>query len=212
MEKIILLTLEHLGLSTIGVLFGIAVGLPLGIMITRRRKLAGLVVGTTEMLQTIPSLAMLALLMMWLGLGNSTLIIALFLYSLLPIVRNTYTGLVNVDTGLIEAGRGMGMTRLQVLRLVQLPLALPVILAGIRVALITAIGVATIGTLIGAGGLGELIWLGMKNIETSKGVNMLFSGAIPAALLAIACELGLERLEKALTPRGLRVSPESMKN
>ncbi len=206
MERILLLTIEHMQLSIMGVILGAAIGLPLGVVIARTPRLATAVLSVTEVLQTIPSIALLALLMMVFGLGNTTLIAALILYSLLPIVRNSYTALTGVDPGLIEAGRGMGMTRLQLLRQVQLPLALPVILAGIRVALVTAIGIATLGTFIGAGGLGGMIWMGMKNIETSRGVNTLLSGAIPAALLAILAEAAMAKFESAVTPRGLKSS------
>lgn len=206
MERTLVLTIEHLQLSITGVALGALIGLPLGIAISRVPRLASPVMGITEVLQTIPSLAMLALVMMVFGLGDTTLVVALVLYSLLPIVRNSYTALTRVDAGLTEAGLGMGMTRLQLLRQVQLPLALPIILAGIRVALVTAIGIATLGTLIGSGGLGDLIWMGMRNIETQKGVSMIVSGAVPAALLAIICELAMGRFEDAMTPRGLKVS------
>ncbi|MDI6709979.1 MAG: ABC transporter permease [Thermoanaerobacterales bacterium] len=202
MDNILLLTIEHLELSAVGVLLAMAVGIPLGIIITRYRLAAGITMAVTDILQTVPALAMLALLMMVFGLGDTTLVISLVLYSLLPIVRNTYAGILGIDKGLVEAGRGMGMTRLQLLRLVQLPIALPVILAGIRVALVTAIGIATIGVLIGAGGLGSPIWRGIQQTDAV----LILSGAVPAALLAIVCDVGLERLERAMTPRGLRAT------
>jgi osmoprotectant transport system permease protein len=205
-ERILALSLEHMQLSVIAVVLATAIGLPLGIITSRIRWLASLVMNITEVLQTIPSLAMLAFIMMLFGLGNTTLVIALVLYSLLPIVRNSYTAITRVDQGLIEAGIGMGMTRLQLLRQVQLPLALPVILAGVRVALVTAIGIATLGVLIGSGGLGGLIWMGMRNVETQKGVNMILSGAIPAALLAILCEVIVGKFENAVTPRRLKIT------
>jgi len=201
LDSILILTLEHLELSVIGVLLAMAVGIPLGIIITRCRPAAGFTMAVTDILQTVPALAMLALLMMVFGLGDTTLVLSLVLYSLLPIVRNTYTGIVGIDRGLIEAGRGMGMTKLQLLWLVQLPLALPVILAGIRVALVTAVGIATIGVLIGAGGLGAPIWRGIQQADAV----LILSGAVPAALLAIVLDVGLERLERAVTPRGLRI-------
>lgn len=200
MGQILQLTLEHLWLSTAGVLVAGLVGVPLGILLVRARALAGPVMSLVDVLQTIPSLAMLALVMFFLGLGNNSLIAALFVYALLPILRNTYTGLAGVSPDLLEAGKGMGMTGWQLLRQVQLPIALPIILAGFRVAMVTAIGIATIGTLIGAGGLGEPIWRGIQLANTL----MIMTGAVPAALLAIIADVLLGGLEKALVPRGLR--------
>ncbi|MDK2889367.1 MAG: osmoprotectant transport system permease protein [Thermoanaerobacter sp.] len=200
MGQILQLTLEHLWLSTAGVLVAGLVGVPLGILLVRARALAGPVMSLVDVLQTIPSLAMLALVMFFLGLGNNSLIAALFVYALLPILRNTYTGLAGVSPDLLEAGKGMGMTGWQLLRQVQLPIALPIILAGFRVAMVTAIGIATIGTLIGAGGLGEPIWRGIQLANTL----MIMTGAVPAALLAIITDVLLGGLEKALVPRGLR--------
>ena len=200
MGQILQLTLEHLWLSTAGVLVAGLVGVPLGILLVRARALAGPVMSLVDVLQTIPSLAMLALVMFFLGLGNNSLIAALFVYALLPILRNTYTGLAGVSPDLLEAGKGMGMTGWQLLRQVQLPIALPIILAGFRVAMVTAIGIATIGTLIGDGGLGEPIWRGIQLANTL----MIMTGAVPAALLAIITDVLLGGLEKALVPRGLR--------
>ncbi len=199
MERVFLLTVEHLQLSLMGVLIALLVAIPLGIFIYRYKGFAGVVLSLTDVIQTIPSLAMLALLMLVFGLGNTTVIAALVLYSLLPIVRNTYTGLNNVSPSLIEAGRGMGMTRFQRLRYVELPLALPVIMAGIRVATVTAIGIATIGVLIGGGGLGVLIWRGIQNTDT----QMILMGSIPAALLAILADFLLGKIEKRLIPKGM---------
>lgn len=200
MDRVLALSWQHLSLSVIGVALAAAGGIPLGILLTRYRWLAKPVMAATEVIQTIPSLAMLALLMMLFGLGDTTLVVSLFLYSLLPIVRNTYTGLLGVEPGLLEAGKGMGMTRSQLIWLVQVPIALPVILAGLRVALVTAIGIATIGVLIGAGGLGTLIWRGIQ----TRNNTMVLMGAVPAALLAILTDAGLALLEQALVPRGLK--------
>ncbi len=202
MSDILTLTVEHLVLSAAGVGLALLIGIPLAILITRYRTVAGITMAVTDVLQTIPSMALLAALMIYLGLGNQTLVATLMIYSLLPIVRNTYTGIVSIDKGLIEAGKGMGMTRWQLLRMVQIPIALPVIMAGVRVAMVTAIGIATLGVLIGGGGLGAPIWRGMQIVDSS----MILSGAIPAALIAILCEFGLAKLEKAVTPRGMRVS------
>lgn len=201
MSTVLELTLNHLWLSAAGVLFAGIIGVPLGIVLTWARRFAGPVLAVIDTLQTIPSLAMLALVMFFLGLGNSSLIAALVVYALLPVVRNTYTGLAGVSPGLLEAGKGMGMTRLQLLWKVQLPIAMPVILTGFRVAMITSIGIATIGTLIGAEGLGDPIWRGIQLVDTA----MILSGAIPAALLAVIADILLGILEKSVVPRGLRV-------
>lgn len=201
MENIWILTIEHLELTAMGVVLAILIGVPLGYFITRSRWAAQVVMGVIDIVQTIPALAMLALLMLWIGLGDAPLIVALLLYSLLPIVRNSYIGLVNIDPAIIEAGKGMGMTKWQLLHMVQLPLALPVIMSGIRVAMVTAIGIAAIGVLIGSGGLGAPIWRGMQQMNTT----MILSGAIPAALLAILTEWVLGKLERKLIPKGVKV-------
>jgi len=195
------LSIEHLWLSAAGALIAGIVGVPLGVILLRVRALVGPVMAVVDVLQTIPSLAMLAIVMFFLGLGNSSLIAVLFVYALLPVLRNTYTGLAGASPDLLEAGKGMGMTRWQLLWQVQLPIALPVILAGFRVAMVTAIGIATIGTLIGAGGLGEPIWRGIQLRDTP----MILAGAIPAALLAIIADILLGILEKSMVPRGLPV-------
>ena len=200
MSPVLGLTVEHLWLSAAGVLLAGLLGVPLGILISKVRRLAGPVIAIVDILQTIPSLAMLALVMFFLGLGNSSLVVALMVYALLPVLRNTFTGLAGVGADLMEAGKGMGMTGMQLLWRVQFPIALPVILAGFRVAMVTCIGIATIGTLIGAGGLGAPIWRGIQLADTS----MILAGAIPAALLAVITDFLLGRLEKFMIPRGLR--------
>lgn len=200
MHNIWLLTLQHLELCALGVGLAMLIGVPLGYIITRHRGAAQIVMGLTDIIQTIPALALLALLMIWIGLGDEPLVLALLLYSLLPIVRNTYTGIISIDSSMIEAGRGMGMTRFQLLRMVQIPVALPLIMSGIRVAMVTAIGIAAIGVMIGSGGLGAPIWRGMQQMDNT----MILSGAIPAALLAILTEALLTKFEKTVTPRGLR--------
>ena len=194
MNKILDATIEHLQISATGVLIAILIGISLGIILTRYKPIAGFVMSLTDIIQTIPTLALLSLLMMIFGLGETTVIVGLFLYSLLPIVRNTYVGILNVDRGLLEAGRGMGMTKAQLLFKVELPIALPIIISGVRVALVTALGIATIGVLIGAGGLGGLIWRGIQMAN----VKMILSGAIPVSLLAIGIDLLLILMENKL--------------
>jgi len=151
-------------------------------------------------MQTVPALALTGFVMLLTGLTRSTGIIVLFLYSLMPIIRSTYTGITGVDPALIEAARGMGMTRWQVLRMVQVPLAVSVILVGFRVAMVIAIGTASIMSLAGAGGLGQMIFAGIDRVQD----KMILAGALPAVLLAVAAELGIGALEKRLIPRGLR--------
>ncbi|MTI80990.1 MAG: ABC transporter permease [Firmicutes bacterium] len=205
MSEILTLTTQHLWLSAAGVLIAGAIAVPLGILITRFQNLAGIIMSAIDVLQTIPSLAMLAIALFIFGLGDGSLITALVIYSLLPILRNTYVGIKGVDPSLIEAGRGMGMTNLQLLFQVELPIALPIILSGFRVAMVTAIGIATIGTLIGAGGLGGPIWRGIQLADNA----MILSAAIPAAALAILSDVILGALEKSLVPKGLKAREQS---
>ncbi len=195
MSEIMSRTLQHLLLSFMAVGSAALIGIPAGLLITRYKKLAWGVLAFTEMVQTIPSLALLAILMMIFGLGDTTLILALFLYSLLPVVRNTYTGIMSVDKGVLEAANGMGMTSFQILGKIKLPLALPMILSGLRIALVTALGVATIGVLIGAGGLGGYIYRG---VQMGGDLNLIAKGAIPVSLLAIGLDLGLQKMEKRM--------------
>lgn len=145
---------RHFLMSVYGVLFAAVVGVPVGILIAHYRRLSAWVFAVTNVIQTIPALAMLAVLMLVMGLGANTVIISLFLYSLLPIIRNTYTGIVSIEHAYLESGKAMGMTKFQVLRMVELPLALSVIMAGLRTALVIAIGITAIGTFVGAGGSG----------------------------------------------------------
>ncbi|MRN56874.1 ABC transporter permease [Paenibacillus monticola] len=191
----------HIQLVFLSMLFAVIVGIVLGIMITRIAPLKGVTLGTVGILQTIPSLAMLGFMIPLFGIGMKTAVVALFLYSLLPIVRNTYTGITDVDKSIVEAARGMGMKSWQILFRVQLPLALSVIMAGIRTAAVINVGTATLAAFIGAGGLGEFIFLGIqRNIDA-----LILLGAIPAALLALVLDYLLGLLEKVTTPKGLKV-------
>jgi len=199
-QRIFLLTIQHLYISLIAVVMGVAVAVPLGILLTRWQRLANPVIGVANVLQTIPSIALLAFMIPLLGIGKVPAIAALFLYSLLPILRNTYTGIKGVDQGVLEAGRGMGMTDLQLLYMVELPLATAVIMAGIRTATVITIGTATLAAVIGGRGLGELIFAGINMVNN----NLVLAGAIPAALLAIIIDALMEILEKYAVPRGLR--------
>lgn len=189
--KILDQLLQHIGLTFISLLIAVFIGLPLGIFIARRRKLAGPVLGVTGILQTIPSIALLGFMIPLLGIGPKPAIVALFLYALLPIVRNTFTGITEVDAVVTDSAKGMGMSYWQILRKVELPLAMPVILAGIRTATVINVGVATLASYIGAGGLGEFIFGGIALNNT----NMILAGAIPAALLAILFDFILSKVQ-----------------
>jgi osmoprotectant transport system permease protein len=196
--QIFQLTLEHLWLVGISMLLAVAIGLPLGILLTRRRALSKPIIGVANIVQTIPSLALFGFLLPapWLGERADRLAItALTLYALLPVIRNTYTGILGVDPSVREAARGMGMTDAQVLLQVELPLALGVILAGVRVATVITVGVATIAAAIGAGGLGEFIFRGVAMVDN----RVILAGAIPAALLALLMDLLLGLVERKLT-------------
>jgi len=194
------LTFEHLWLTVCAMLLAAVIGLPLGVLLSRRPGLAHPVIGFTNIVQTIPSLALFGLLLPvpWLGENAARLaIIALTGYALLPLVRNTYAGIRSVDPQLIDVSRAMGMTSWQRLVKVEFPLAASVILAGLRTATVTCVGVATIAAAIGAGGLGELIFRGVASVDNS----LVLAGAIPAALLALTADALLGLLEKKLAVR-----------
>lgn len=193
--------LEHIYLSFVAVAVGVAIALPTGILIARYRKYAEPIIGVTAVFQTIPSLALFGFLVPILGIGSPTALIALIIYALLPILRNTYTGITGVDSSIIEAGRGMGMTRTQILRQIELPLALPFIMAGIRTATVLTVGIATLATFVGAGGLGDIIYRGLQSYNNS----LVLAGALPVALLAIGFDLVLKWIEKRATPKGLKL-------
>ena len=190
--------LRHLEISLLGVLLGCVVGIGLGALLRKCPRTASVAMGIVDVIQTVPTMAMLSMLMIVFGLNDTTVVITIFLYALFPILRNTYTGITGVDRGVVRAARGIGMKEGQILCKVELPLALPVILSGVRLAFVTALGVATTGVLIGAGGLGMLIWRGIQTRNTV----MMLSGAIPVSLLAILTDTLLTALEKRLSRRG----------
>jgi osmoprotectant transport system permease protein len=197
--EMLALTLEHLWLVGASILIAMLVGIPLGILITRWPKLNKPVLGGANVIQTIPSLALFGFLLPapWIGARADRLaILALTLYALLPLIRNTYTGIKGVDRAVVEAARGMGMTDRQILFHVELPLAMGVIIAGVRVAAVITIGLATIAAAIGAGGLGEFIFRGLAMVNN----QVILAGAIPAALMALLADTGLGWLEKRLAP------------
>lgn len=190
-------TLEHLFMVSIAIATATLIGIPLGILITRKTHLRQPILGIANILQTIPSLALFGLLIpvpVIGGIGVVPAIFALTLYSFLPIIRNTYTGITGVDPAIREAGRGMGMTDRQLLVQVEIPLAMGVILAGVRVATVISIGIATIAAAIGAGGLGVFIFRGISVVNN----QLILAGAVPAAFIALLADLGIGLLEKKL--------------
>jgi osmoprotectant transport system permease protein len=191
-DKLAVQTLQHIGLTFISLFIAVLIGLPLGIFIARKKQLSGSVLGVAGILQTIPSIALLGFMIPILGIGAKPAIVALLLYALLPIIRNTYTGITGVDAAVKEAAVAMGMSKWQILFKVELPLAMPVILAGIRTATVINVGVATLASYIAAGGLGEFIFGGISLNNT----NMILAGAIPAALLAIIFDFLLSLIQK----------------
>jgi osmoprotectant transport system permease protein len=202
-QQVVELTLEHITLAGVSTLIAAAVGIPLGILITRIPNLSKPVLGSANVIQTIPSLALFGFLIPapWIGDRASRLaILALALYCLLPLIRNTYAGIRNVDPTIVEAGRAMGLTDRQLLFQVELPLASGVIVAGIRLAVVLSIGLATIAAAIGAGGLGEFIFRGLAMVNN----QVILAGAVPAALLALAADSLLGLLERRLNSLHLK--------
>jgi len=198
-DEILQATLEHIWLVGITMVIAVAIAVPLGILVARRPWLSKPIVGAANIAETIPSLALLGILLPvpWLGERADRLAIAaLTLYALLPVIRNTAAGIAGIDPAVREAARGMGMTERQILWQVELPLSLSTILAGIRVATVLTIGVATIAAAVGAGGLGEYIFRGLAMVNNS----LILAGAIPAALLALGADFLLSVLERRLSP------------
>jgi osmoprotectant transport system permease protein len=193
-------TRQHLWMVGVSTLIAVLIGIPLGVMITRWPALNKPVLGIANIIQTVPSLALFGFLLPvpWIGARAERLaILALTLYALLPLIRNTYAGIKGVDRSVVEAGRGMGMTDRQLLFQVELPLALGVIIAGVRVATVISVGLATIAAAIGAGGLGQYIFRGISMVNN----QVILAGAIPAAALALFCDMSLGWLEKRLGSR-----------
>ena len=199
-SQVIELTLEHLWLVGLSTLFATAIGIPLGILIAHWPRFNIPVLAGANIIQTVPSLALFGFLLPvpWLGARADRLaILALTLYALLPIIRNTYTGIRGVDPAVTEAARGMGMTESQLLFQVELPLALSVILSGVRTAIVISVGLATIAAAIGAGGLGEFIFRGLAMVDN----RVILAGAVPAALLALLADFSVGWLERRLQSR-----------
>ncbi|CAM4056199.1 ABC transporter permease [Lederbergia lenta] len=203
-NDLLMKTWEHLYISIAALILGIIVAIPLGILLARLPKIAGFVMGVAGVIQTFPSLAILAFFIPLLGIGKIPAIFALFLYSVLPILRNTYTGVKGVDEKLLEAGRGMGMTSLERIFNVEIPLAIPVIMAGVRLSSVYLIGWATLASFIGGGGLGDFIFDGLNLFQT----DLVIAGAVPVTILALITDFLLGRLEYRSTPKGIRKQNE----
>lgn len=189
--------IRHFLISVYGVLFAAIIGVPIGIMIAKRRTLASWVVRVSNIIQTVPHLAMVSMLMFAFGLGVNVVIITVFLYSLLPIIKNTYTGMTQVDRNALDVGKGMGMTAWQRLYMIEFPLAISVIMAGVRNALVVAIGITAIGTFVGAGGLGDII---VRGTNATDGAAIILAGALPTALMSILTDWLLGLIEHQLDP------------
>ncbi|EJE13907.1 MULTISPECIES: ABC transporter permease [Staphylococcus] len=195
-------TFEHLYISVVALLLAMIVAIPLGILLSKREKLSKISLTVAGILQTIPTLAILALMIPLFGVGKTTAIIALFIYVLLPILNNTIVGVQNIDSNVKEAGRSMGMTNFQLMKDVELPLALPMILSGIRLSSVYVISWAALASYVGAGGLGDLIFNGLALYEPM----MIIVGTILVTVLALIVDLILAQIEKWIVPKGLKVS------
>jgi len=184
-------------MTSYGVVFAIIVAVPLGFFIAHKRKTSSFILGLANIIQTVPNLALLSVVMLVMGLGPNLVVFTIFLYSILPILRNTYTGVISVDDTMVDVGKGMGMTPWQVIYKVELPLALSVIMGGIRNAFITGIGISTIGTFVGAGGLGDVL---QRGVNASDGTSIIIAAVIPISLMSILADWLLGLIEKRLDP------------
>ncbi|MFT8322424.1 MAG: ABC transporter permease [Bacillus sp. (in: firmicutes)] len=197
---------EHLYISLIAVLLGVLAAIPLGILLTRMKKGAGFIIGIVNIIQTFPSLAVLAFFIPILGVGKLPAIVALFFYSVLPILRNTYTGIKGVNPSLLESGKGLGMTSGERILFVELPLALPIIMAGIRTSSVYLIGWATLASFIGGGGLGDYIFTGLNLYQPAY----IIFGAVPVTIMAILVDYLFSFIELKVTPKGLKGLKETV--
>ncbi|WP_223902514.1 ABC transporter permease [Lactobacillus laiwuensis] len=198
-SELLVKTWQQIYISAISLGLGIIVAVPLSVVLMKFKRIAKVVIAIASMLQTIPALALLAIMIPFFGVGKVPAIIALFLYSLMPILRNTYVGLTDVNQDTIDSARGLGMTNMQLILKVDIPLAMPVIMAGIRLSAIYVIAWATLASYIGAGGLGDFIFNGLSLYQT----DLIFGGTIPVIILALLTDYLLGKLERKLTPKGI---------
>lgn len=201
-EQVFFLLCEHIFLSSLAIILSIVIGIPLGILITYFTKTKKVILGIINVIQSIPSMALLGFTIPFLGIGKLPAIIMVVLYSLLPIVKNTYTGIEGISPFILESAEGIGMTRYQILKKIQIPLALPVIMSGVRISVVTAIGLMTIAAFIGAGGLGYLVFSGIRTINNYQ----ILAGAIPACILALFMDWFTGVFEKAVIPLGIQIN------
>ncbi len=192
--------IQHIKITALAAFLSCLVSIPVGFLVSNNKKISKIVMNISNVIQTIPSIALFALTIPILNIGFQTAVFALFLYGLMPILKNTIIGVNSVDTAIIQAAKGMGMNRWETLYIVKIPIAMPIIMGGVRISIVTGIGIATIASLIGAGGLGSFIFSGLSSMDIPK----ILTGAITAALLAIFADLILGLVEKALTSKGLR--------
>ena len=202
------LLLEHLQLTVLAVVIAVVLGIPIGILITRYQRFAKPILALTSVVQAVPSLALLGFLIPFIGIGSTPAIIMVVLYSLLPIVKNTYTGLSSIPGDMLEAAKGIGLTDRQILGKVQIPLALPIMMAGIRISAVTAVGLMTISAFIGAGGLGYRVFSGIQTVDN----NQILAGAIPAGILALAIDFIVSRIEYSVAPNGIPLADGRVKS
>lgn len=188
---------RHFLMAIYGVLFASIIAIPVGFYLARNTKVADWVLGIANVIQTVPSLAMLSILMLAVGLGPNLVVITVFIYSLLPILMNTYAGVRSVDDNILDVGKGMGMTKWQVIYKIEFPLSISVIMGGIRNAFIMGVGVATLGTFVGASGLGDILQLG---VNAADGTSIILAGVIPITVMAVIGDLVLSWLENRLDP------------
>lgn len=198
-SKILSLLLQHVELTAIAIILAIVIGVPLGICISHFKSVRKYILGVINVIQAVPSMAFLGLLVPILGIGSKPAIFMVVLYSLLPIVKNTSTGITGIDSGIIESATGIGLTPKQILFKIQLPLALPIIMAGVRISAVSAVGLMTLSAFIGAGGLGYLVFSGVQTVNNT----MILAGAIPASILALIVDFIFSKVELAVTPEGI---------
>ncbi|MGL5378738.1 ABC transporter permease/substrate-binding protein [Clostridium sp.] len=204
-QQILSLLLDHIKLTAISVGFAILIGIPLGILISYKKKLNKPILSVANVVQAIPSMALLGFLVPFLGIGTTPAIITVILYSLLPIIKNTFTGIDNINPTTLEAAKGIGLTRFQILTKIQIPLALPVIMAGVRISAVTAVGLMTMAAFIGADGLGFLVFSGIRTVNN----NQILAGAIPACILALLVDFIVATVEKIVTPANMQGTSKS---
>lgn len=188
---------RHFLMAIYGVLFAAIIAIPIGFYLARNAKIADWILGIANVIQTVPSLAMLSIIMLAVGLGPNLVVITVFIYSVLPILRNTYAGVRSVDNNILDVGKGMGMTKWQIIYKIELPLSMSVIMGGVRNAFIMGVGVATLGTFVGASGLGDILQLG---VNASDGTSVILAGVIPISVMAIVGDLFLTWVENKLDP------------